>query len=70
MVRTADPIHLRRTSQPSEQGKWTHERGASPCGRLENHLAMAQRNSALDSAGIEMHNHQVDVWMRGDAAAA
>jgi hypothetical protein len=46
MVRAADPINLRRTSQRPEQGKWGHERDASPCGRVQNHLAMAQCNSA------------------------
>jgi small-conductance mechanosensitive channel len=29
-----------------------------------------QLKQALDAAGIEMPNHQVDVWMRGEAAAA
>jgi hypothetical protein len=49
MVRAADPINLRRTSQRPEQGKWGHERDASPCGRVQNHLAMAQCNSAIDT---------------------
>ena len=46
IVGAVDPTHLRRTSQPPEQGKWGQGRGASSCGRLQNHLAMAQRNSA------------------------
>jgi hypothetical protein len=48
-VRAAGAIHLRCTSQPSEQGKRGQARGASPCGRLRNHHAMAQRNSAASS---------------------
>jgi small-conductance mechanosensitive channel len=37
--------------------------------KLERRLRRRLKE-ALDSAGIEMHTHQVDVWMRGDAAAA
>jgi len=47
-VRAADPIHLRRASRPPEQGKWGRGRSASPWRRLENNLAMAQRNSAVE----------------------
>jgi hypothetical protein len=56
MVRAVDPIHIRRTSRPPEQGKWGQGRGASRCGRLEYHLAMAQRNSALRLARIRQRN--------------
>ena len=37
--------------------------------RFERHLRQ-QLKEALDAAGIEMPNRQVDVWMRGEAAAA
>jgi hypothetical protein len=37
--------------------------------KFERHLRH-QLKDALDAAGIEMPNHQVDVWMRGVAAAA
>ena len=37
--------------------------------RFERHLRQRLKE-ALDTAGIEMPNRQVDVWMRGDAVAA
>ncbi|MBG7605999.1 MAG: mechanosensitive ion channel family protein [Actinobacteria bacterium] len=37
--------------------------------RFERHLRQ-QLKEALDAAGIEIPNRQVDVWMRGEAAAA
>ena len=55
-LRAADPIHIRCTSQPPEQAKRRHERVASPCGRLRNQLAMAQRNSAVS-------NDADDAWL-------
>jgi len=37
--------------------------------KFERHLRRRLKR-ALDEAGIEMPNHQVDVWMRGDATVA
>jgi small conductance mechanosensitive channel len=37
--------------------------------RFERHLRR-QLKEALDAAGLKMPNHQVDVWMRGETAAA
>jgi hypothetical protein len=52
MVRAADPINLTRTSRRPEQGKWGYERDASPCGRVQDHLAMAQCNSAASVVSV------------------
>jgi small-conductance mechanosensitive channel len=44
---------------------WVH---AGERRKFERHLRR-QLKQALDAAGIEMPNHQVDVWMRGQAVA-
>jgi small-conductance mechanosensitive channel len=36
---------------------------------FDRHLRR-QLKEALDAAGVRMPNHQVDVWMRGETAAA
>ena len=46
VVRAADRIQPRRTLQRPETGRPGHERDASRCDRLQDHLAMAQRTSA------------------------
>jgi small-conductance mechanosensitive channel len=43
---------------------WVH---AGERRKFERHLRR-QLKQALDAAGIEMPNHQVDVWMRGQVA--
>ena len=43
---------------------WVH---AGERRKFERHLRR-ELKQALDAAGIEMPNHQVDVWMRGQAA--